>query len=87
MYVLFVDKEGHPTVQFFSIECQQHTDAKGLKETIELSYSRNGLVDFSSKLYGLNVESASVNMGIHRGLAVLLCENAPRLTIVHCFNH
>ena len=26
-------------------------------------------------------------MGIHRGLAVLLCENAPRLTIVNCFNH
>ena len=87
VYVLFVDNEGHPTVKIFSIECPQHTNAKGLKETIELAFSRNGLADFSSKLYGFNVDGASVDMGIHRGLAVLLRENAPWLTVVHCFNH
>ena len=87
VYVLFLDSEGRPTVKLLSIECPQHTDAKGLKEAIELAFSRIGLVNFSSKPYGFNVDGASVNMGIHRGLGVLLPENAPWSTIVHRFNH
>ena len=75
--VLFVNNDGYPNVKFVSIECPAHTDAKGLKEAIKLSFSRIGLVDFSSKLHGFNVDGASVNTGIHKGLAVLLCKNAP----------
>ena len=87
VYVLFVNNDGYPNVKFLSIECPTHTDAEGLKEAIKLSFGRIGLVDFSSKLHGFNVDGASVNTGIHKGLAVSLRENAPWLTVVHCFNH
>ena len=87
VYVLFINTDGYPKVKFLSIECPKHTDVEGLKETIKLSFSRIGLIDFSSKLHGFNVDGAAVNTGILKGLAVLLRENAPWLTVVHCFNH
>ena len=71
VYVLFVNNGGYPNVKFLSIECPTHTDAKGLKEAIKLSFSRIGLVNFSSKLHGFNVDGASVNTGIHKGLTVV----------------
>ena len=82
VYVLLVNHDGYPVVKFLSIECPEHTNADGLKEIIKLSFSRIGLVDFSTKLHGFNVDGASVNTGIHRGLGVLLRENAPWLTVV-----
>ena len=87
VYVLIVDNYGYPKIKLLSIECPKHTDAKGLKEVIKLAFSRIGLLDFSLKLHGFNVNGAAVNTGIHRGLGVLLRENAPWLTVVHCFNH
>ena len=87
VYVLFLTGDGYPSVKFLSIECPEHTDANGLKEAIKLAFNRIGLQDFLSKLHGLNVDGASVNTGIHRGLAALLRKDAPWLTVVHCFNH
>ena len=87
VYVLYVNSGGCPIVKFLSIESPKHTNANGLKEAIKLAFSRIGLVEFTSKLYGFNVDGVSGNTGIHRGLAALLCENAPWLAVVHCFNH
>ena len=72
VYVLFVDSKGHSTVKFLSIACPQQTNAKGLKETMELAFSRIGLIDFLSKFCGFNVNNACVLMVIQRGHAALL---------------
>ena len=45
------------------------------------------MTEFHTKLAGFNVDGASVNTGIHKGLAQLLHELTPRLNVVHCFNH
>ncbi len=42
---------------------------------------------FASRLHALNIDGASVNTGIHRGLGARIRELAPWLTVVHCFNH
>ena len=86
-YVLFLDVDGRPKVKFMSIETPKHTTADGLKDIIEISFNRIGIENYSNKLYGFNVDGASVNMGLHRGLGVLLREQSPWLLIVHCFNH
>ena len=39
------------------------------------------------KTFALNVDGASVNTGIHRGLGVKIKEDVPWLMLVHCFSH
>ena len=74
-------------VQFFSIETPSHTTAEGLKEAISSAFKRSGMTEFHTKLAGFDFDGASVNTGIHKGLAQLFCESSPRLNVVHCFNH
>ena len=38
-------------------------------------------------LANLNVDSASINTGIHCGLGVKMKEYAPWINVIHCFNH
>ena len=38
-------------------------------------------------MFGLNVDGASVNTGLHNGLDVLIREINPWLIVVHCFSH
>ena len=38
-------------------------------------------------MLALNVDGASVNTGIHKGLGAKIKEEAGRLQSVHCFNH
>ena len=39
------------------------------------------------KLFALNVDDASVNAGMHRGLGVKIKEDVAWLMVVHCFSH
>ena len=87
IYVLFLDQDGRPKVKFLSVEEPEHASAEGLKEAIGLAFSRIDFSDFHLKLHGFNVDGASVNMGVSKGLAALLCQQSPWLTTVHCFNH
>ena len=86
IYVLFLN-HGTPTLKYFSIESVTNANAEGIKETIATAFSRFGISNFSSRLLGLNVDGASVNVGVHRGLGTLIKEQAPWLSLVHCFNH
>ena len=54
---------------------------------MELAFTRTGITDFASSLFGSNVDGASVNTGIRGGLGALLRLSAEWLTVVHCFNH
>ena len=86
LYLLFLN-EGKPEIKFFSIETPLHTTAEGLKEAISSGFKRTGMTEFHTKLAGFNVDDASVNTGIHKGLAQLLRESSPCLNVVYCFNH
>lgn len=54
---------------------------------MELAFNRVGITDFTRSLFGLNVDGARVNTGIHGGLGALLRQSAEWLTVIHCFNH
>ena len=91
-YVLFLDVDGHPKVKFMSIETPKHTTADGLKDIIDLCANPCSRMHHLHCMYCIlyntyNVDGTSVNMGLHRGLGVLLREQSPWLLIVHCFNH
>ena len=70
-----------------SIKTPSYTTTEGLKEAISSAFKRTGMTEFHTKLAGFNVDGASVNTGIHKGLAQLLRESSPCLNVVHCFNH
>jgi hypothetical protein len=86
VYVLFLS-EGTPTLKFLSIESVKSGNAEGIRASIEEAFTRIGLTSFVDKLTGLNVDGASVNTGIHRGLGALLKQQSPWLQVIHCFNH
>ena len=86
LYLLFLN-EAKSEIKFFSIETPSHTTAEGLKEAISSAFKRTGMTEFYTKLAGFNVDDASVNTGIHKGLAQLLRESSPCLNVMHCFNH
>ena len=86
IYVLFLYK-GQPILKFFSIENPPVADAQHLAECVEEAFHCIGITDLFSHLYGLNVDGASVNLGVHKGVTNLLRDASPWLIAVHCFNH
>ena len=87
IYVMFLNEDGRVNMKFLSIENPAVADATHLVECIKEAFHRIGIVDISSHLHGLNVDGASVNLGVHRGVAALLKKECPWLTAIHCFNH
>ena len=81
LYLLFLN-EGKPEIKFFSIETPSHTTAEGLKEAISSLFKRTGMTEFHT-IAGFKVDVASVNTGIHKGLAQLLRESSPCLNVVY----
>lgn len=86
VYVLFL-KDGAPVIKFLGVESPEQADAEGLQNSITRAFSRIDIPCFSDRLVGLNVDGASVNVGIHAGLGAKIRETAPWLVLVHCFNH
>ena len=90
VYVLYLSKDGVPVVKYLSIESAQNGDIDGLKDCISKAFERIGITKFSERLLGLNVDSANVNTGIHKGLKGIgtkIKKEADWLQLVHCFNH
>ena len=87
IYVLFLSKNGELVVKFFSIQTSDDAHAEGLKKCIENALHSIGIVSMYQRLANLNVDSASVNSGIHRDLCVNMKESTPWTNIKHCFNH
>ena len=86
VYVLYLSKDGVPIVKYLSIESAENGDASGLKNCITKAFQRFRITKFSEWLLGLNVDGASVNTGIHKGLRAKI-EEADWFQLVHCFNH
>ena len=68
MYVLYLLKDGVPTVKYLSIESAKNGVASGLKNCITKAFQGFRITKFSERLLGLNVDGASVNTGILKGL-------------------
>ena len=85
IYVLILN-EGIPALKYFSLESVSNADAEGIKKTIKTAFVCFWISNFKSHLLGLNVDGASINMGIHQGLGTLIKQVAPWLTLIHCFN-
>ena len=68
VYVLYLSKDGVPTVKYLSIESAKNGDASGLKNCITKAFQTFGITKFLERLLGFNVDGASVNTGIHNSL-------------------
>ena len=86
VYVLFL-REGISSLKYFNMESVSNADVEIKKETIRTVFTCFGISNFTSSLLGLNVDGASVNMGVHWGLGTLIKQEAPWLSLVNCFNY
>ena len=64
-YVMFLDEDGRVNMKFLSIENPARADAVHLVECIKEAFHRIGIVNITTYLHRLNVDGASVNLGIH----------------------
>ena len=76
IYILFIGG-GVPAIKYFSIESGKVADSVGLEEFLEKAFLRFGFKNYCSKLVGLNLDVASVNMGRMNGLGKLARDEAP----------
>ena len=71
MDVLFLNK-GNPTLKCSRIESVSKADLECITETIKSAFACFEISNFTSNLLGLNVDGASANMGVNRGLGILI---------------
>ena len=76
-----------PIVKYFSIGSAENGDTSGLKNFVTKAFQRFGITKFSEQLLGLNVDGASVNTGIYKGLRAKIKEEADWIQLAHCYNH
>ena len=69
--------ESRPILKFLSIENPPVADAQHLVECIKQTFHHIGITDLFLHLYGLNIDGASVNLGVHKGVATLLRDASP----------
>ena len=86
VYLLFLC-EGTPAIKHFSVESVKMAHAARIIESIETVFNRFGITSFTDRMSGLNVDGASVNVGVHRGVGTQLMKKASQLQVIHCFNH
>ena len=60
--------DGRAVLKFLSIENSQAAEAPHLVVCVKDTFHRFVIVEFSAHLHGLNVDGASVNLGIHKVL-------------------
>ena len=71
--------EDIPTVKYFRVELVETADAAGIIESIETVFNQFGITSFTDRMSGLNVDGASVNVGVHRGVGTqLVLSRQPR---------
>ena len=62
-------------------------DTAGIIESIETVFSRFCITSFTDRKLGLNIDGASVNVGVHREVGTQLMEKSLWLLVIHCFNY
>ena len=89
VYIRFVCN-GEPTNRFIALVELTSGTAGGVLNAIDtaLNLVGVGIEDQKSKLVNINLDGASVNMGIYSGVAAQLQERlGPHITKIHCINH
>ena len=88
IFVLFVSKEGKPSIRFLRLKNVQNASAEGLKEVVTSAFIELDIDNLSRKLVGFCADGAAVNLGKKKGLSALLKQDKhPWLVTVHCLNH
>ena len=87
IYVFFLSKKGEPVIKFFNIQTPDHAHAGTLKKCIETTFHSISTVSMYQRLANLNIDSASINTGVHGGLGGKMKESASWINVIHCFNH
>ena len=87
MYLLFAKGDGSTACQFFGTRDVVDASASGIKAVLVSVFDNLGVDNGPSKLVGICVDGAAVNLGVRRGLVALLREDLPWLVAIHCLNH
>ena len=87
MYVLFVKADGRTECLCFCIKNVADATAVGIKAILEKSFIELDVEEWQSKLVGMCVDGAAVNLGIRCGLVARIREDLPWLVAIHCLNH
>ena len=61
-------------------------NAQHLVESVKEAFHHVGITYLFSHFCGLNIDGASVNLGVHKGVTTLLRDASLWLIDVHCFN-
>ena len=61
--------------------------AFGIKAVLVTVFDNLGVDNWSSKLVGICVDGAAVNLVVRRGIVALLREDLPWLVAIRCLNH
>ena len=85
MYILFL-YDGLPKVRYFSVESVKNANAAAIHESSQTAFNRFGVAKFEDRIFGLNVDGASVKMALSMDLKIVK-DSDPWLQVVHCFNH
>ena len=64
VYVSYVRPDGKTNCQFLCIKDVADATATGIKDMLEKAFTDLGLEDWSSKLVGMCVDGAAINLGI-----------------------
>ena len=63
--------DGLPKVRYFSAESVKNANAAAIHKIIQTAFNRFGVAKFEDRIFGLNVDRASVKMGPLNGLEKL----------------
>ena len=69
---LFFLCEDTPTVKYFTVEPVKTAEAAGIIENIETEFNQFGITSSTDRMSGLNVDGASINVGVHRRVSTQL---------------
>ena len=90
VYVRYI-KDGRPVNRFIGLQELESGDAEGVLKAVDQVLQDNAGISLDmqrQKMVNVNLDGASVNMGIYSGLAVRLQQrNGGHVTVTHCINH
>ena len=69
---LFFLCEDTPTVKYLRVEPVKTAEVAGVIESIETEFNQFGITSSTDRMSGLNVDGASINVGVHRRVSTQL---------------
>ena len=87
IHMMFARQDGTIDCRFLRLKDVADATAEGIFATVQDVFAEMGIDDWKTKLIGLCVDGAAVNLGRRRGLVTLLRQEVPWIEGIHCLNH